>query len=67
MIPYGIALGAVTQVGSSLGANKPADSVLNSTIIFFSAVVISVLLCLSIAATRHEIVEIFSTETEVNA
>ncbi len=64
-IPYGLALGAVSMIGHSLGANEPKEAAFNSKIISLMTVTFCVLTVSILILSRETILSLFTDDAAV--
>lgn len=65
MIPYGIALGACTLVGNSLGEQKPKVARSNSNLTTITSLFISFLVVTTMILLRKNIMNLYTKDPQV--
>jgi Na+-driven multidrug efflux pump len=65
MIPYGLALGIVTLVGSSLGSNDPIESKRNFVIASSFSAVLAGFICITLIIVREILVQYYTDNIEI--
>ena len=65
MIPYGLALAAVSMVGHSLGANKPAQAQANCRLIVITSTALCLLVSMLLGFSSSALISLFTDDVEV--
>ena len=65
MIPYGLALAAVSMIGHQLGANKPREAVRNCKFIALTTSVICFFFILVLYGAKNALISLFTDNEEV--
>ena len=65
MIPYGLALAAVSMVGHSLGANKPAQAQANCRLIVIASTGLCLLVSMLLGFSSSALISLFTDDVEV--
>ena len=65
MIPYGLALAAVSMVGHSLGANKPAQAQANCRLIAVASTIFCLMVSTLLGFSESALISLFTEDVEV--
>ena len=65
MIPYGLSLAAVSMVGHSLGANKPAQAQANYKMIVLASGALCLLVAIVLSLSSGALISLFTADEEV--
>ncbi len=65
MVPYGLALGAVSMIGHSLGANEPKEAAFNSRIITLVTFVFCLVIITVLSLCKEPIISLFTDDATV--
>ena len=65
MVPYGLALGAVSMIGHSLGANEPKEAAFNSRIITVVTFAFCLVIITVLGLCKEPIISLFTDDAAV--